>query len=43
MIVYNIAYHMGLLYEDIAFLAGIDVFSNLEEPISTDDIRLRYF
>jgi hypothetical protein len=30
IIVYNIAYHMGILYEDIAFLAGIDVISDMQ-------------
>ena len=33
-IIYNIAYHMGLIYEDIVYLTGGDIVFDNKEPIS---------
>jgi len=42
-IIYNIAYHMGLIYEDVMYLLGNDIWGDAVQPLSELDTRDRYF
>ena len=39
IIIYNIVYHMGLIYEDIQYLMGNDIFGDEIDPLPQDDLR----
>lgn len=43
IIVYNIAYHMGLIYEDVVYLSGSDILGDEDDALPTEDTRARYF
>lgn len=43
IIIYNIAYHMGLIYEDFLYLFGGDIMGDDISQLSDDDQRARWF
>lgn len=43
IIMYNLAYHAGTIYEDVMYLLGRDIVYDEIDPISSTDVRDKYF
>jgi hypothetical protein len=42
LVLYNIAYHFGLIYEDVMYVAGEDILTDDLQPLDTLSERDRY-
>ena len=43
IIMYNLAYHAGTIYEDVMYLLGRDIVYDEIDPIVSDDERKRFY